>query len=56
MNFNDIDKKEMKVRNHYERAYKVILKKDLKPEEIEMLWQNLRKMIDTEFFYDKSKS
>jgi hypothetical protein len=55
-----LEQKEARVREHYESAYKVNgkklkLKADLKPEEILDLYKKLRKLADTEFFYDKKR-
>jgi hypothetical protein len=52
----NIEKKEKAVRFHYESAYRVKLKKEMTPHEIEALYRNLEKLRGTEFIYDKTKT
>lgn len=50
----DLDKKEAQVRAHYNAAYRVQLKENLEPHEIEKLFQELQKLRGTAFIYHKS--
>jgi hypothetical protein len=52
----DFEKKEQEVRSHYEAAYRVKLKKNLTPQEIDVLYMNLEKLRGTEWIYQKPKS
>jgi len=52
----DMTKKEAIVRAHYEASYRLELRKNLTPEEIDMLYKQLMKLRGTAFIYHKKSS